>query len=523
MTVPTSRMPLLLSTGERFLRRHWGLLCAAGLLALALRNFAALASVPRGFYQDEAAIGYDGWAIAHYSTDEHGVHLPLFFESFQDYKNPVYIYAVAAVTRFLPLTITTARVPAAVFGALAVLLLAATAWKLTRSYTITVVTFLVAGMTPWLMLESRVAFEVISLVCAISAALYCLAAAQSSRPRLHYFLAGCALMVGTFTYSPARLQIAIFAAVLCAAFGLSQHRRGSWWLALVPVAAGYAILFDWSEAHPGALTGRFQYLSVFNHTNVLFGFGHFVLNYLLYIPSPEFLPLWGDLNWRHNIHFGGMLLVVTIPLLIIGAKACLRRFDEPLRRFILVGFLASPIAAALTGEGTPHALRAAAMLPFSIALTIYGAEALLARTRSPESERRLATWGTAALLINGLGANLWMFTAYPVIAATPFQDGTIAALQAGHKAAGSHTMYITDSAGIEYSFPLFAFQPPPSVTGGANDVTRLLASVHVVELPAKATPELQSGDVLVTASSGHVSIPARVIFSTDLLRVYLVS
>jgi dolichyl-phosphate-mannose--protein O-mannosyl transferase len=148
------------------------------MLAVALRNLFALDSVPRGFFQDEAAIGYDGWAIAHYGTDEHGAHLPLFFESFEDYKNPLYIYSVAAVARFLPLTVATTRLSAAVFGTLTVLLLAATAWKVTRSYTVTGLALVIAAMTPWLMLESRVAFEVISLVFAISAALYFLAAAQ---------------------------------------------------------------------------------------------------------------------------------------------------------------------------------------------------------------------------------------------------------------------------------------------------------------------------------------------------------
>ncbi len=161
------------------------------------------------------------------------------------------------------------------------------------------------------------------------------------------------------------------------------------------------------------------------------------------------------------------------------------------------------------------------MLPFSIVLTIYGIHRLLAASRSTEKLRRLATWGTAALLVNGIGANVWMFTAYPVIAAAPFQDGTIAALQAGHQAAGTHTIYITDGAAVEYSFPLFVFQPPANVTHGTDDVAGLLASAHVVELPANSTPELQPGDVLVAAPSESVSVPAKVIFSNAFLRVYL--
>jgi 4-amino-4-deoxy-L-arabinose transferase-like glycosyltransferase len=493
------------------------------MLAVALRNLFALDSVPKGFFQDEAAIGYDGWAIAHYGTDEHGAHLPLFFESFEDYKNPIYIYSVAAVTRFLPLTVATTRLPAAIFGTLTVLLLAATAWKMTRSHTVTALAFVIAAMTPWLMLESRVAFEVISLVLAISAALYFLAAAQTSRPRLNYLLAGLSLMLGTFAYTPARLQIGVFALVLCASFGLPWRRFTSWWLALIPIAIGYVLLAVWGAGHPGALTGRFQHISILNDGNPLITLGHFIVLYLTYIPSPEFLLVWGDFNWRHNIHFGGMVLVVAVPLLVIGVLACARRFHEPFPRFVLLGFLASPVSAALTSQGTPHALRAADMLPFSIVLIIYGVQALLAAKLTALQTRRIATWGTAALLLNGIGANIWLFTAYPALAADSFQDGTITALEAGHRAAGQHTMYITNSADVHYSFSLFVFQPPPPSTPSANNVNDLLASLHIVRVAAETAAPLQPGDVLVASAKDPVPQAATIIYSNDRLRVYEMS
>lgn len=508
---------------EQFLRDHWRLLSALAMLALALRNFVALDSVPRGFFQDEAAIGYDGWAIAHYGTDEHGAHLPLFFESFEDYKNPVYIYSVAAVTRFLPLTVATTRLPAAVFGTLTVLFLAATALKVTSSYTTTALTFFIAAMAPWLMLESRVAFEVISLVLAVSSGLYFLAAAQTSRQRLHYLLAGCSLMLGTFAYTPGRLQIGVFALVLCASYGLPWRKFSSWWLALMPIVVGYVVLVAWGVGHPGALTERFQRIGILNDANPLVPLGHFILLYLTYIPSPEFLLVWGDFNWRHNIHFAGMLLLVTVPLLVIGGLACARRFSEPFPRFVLLGFFASPVAAALTSQGTPHALRAAPMLPFCVVLMIYGVQALLAANRNVQQNKRIAVWGTLALLLNGIGANIWLFTAYPALAANSFQDGAITALEIGHHFAGQHTMYITDSAGTQYSFPLFAFQPPPPSAPNANSVTTLLASIHVVRLAPGTSARLEPGDVLVASPQDRVTQPATIIFTNDWLRVYQVS
>src|ERR1700693_1989807 len=84
------------------------------------RHLVHLSGSPPGLYVDEASIGYNAWTIAHFGVDEHGIHIPLFFEAFGEYKNPIYIYAVAALVRFLPLTVALERLPAALFGLAAV-------------------------------------------------------------------------------------------------------------------------------------------------------------------------------------------------------------------------------------------------------------------------------------------------------------------------------------------------------------------------------------------------------------------
>jgi hypothetical protein len=190
---------------------------------------------------------------------------------------------------------------------------------------------------------------------------------------------------------------------------------------------------------------------------------------------------------------------------------------------VLLGFFASPVAAALTSQGTPHALRAADMLPFSIVLIIYGLQALLAAKRSVLQTKRIAAWGTAALLVNGIGANIWLFTAYPALAADSFQDGTIAALEVAHRAAGPHTMFITNDADVQYSFPLFVFQPPPPSTPNANNVNDLLASLHIVRVVTAAGAQLQPGDVLVASAKDPAPQGATIISGNDRVRVYEMS
>ena len=100
----------------RFHRRLWvGAIAVLGALVV-VRSLAGLSGSPPGLYVDEASIGYNAWTIAHFGVDEHGIHFPLFFEAFGEYKNPIYVYAVAALVRFLPLTVAVERFPAALSG-----------------------------------------------------------------------------------------------------------------------------------------------------------------------------------------------------------------------------------------------------------------------------------------------------------------------------------------------------------------------------------------------------------------------
>ena len=61
------------------------------LLAFVLR-FYRVADHPHDLYVDEVGIGYNAWSILKTGKDEYGIPHPLFFQSFNDYKLPVYIY-----------------------------------------------------------------------------------------------------------------------------------------------------------------------------------------------------------------------------------------------------------------------------------------------------------------------------------------------------------------------------------------------------------------------------------------------
>jgi hypothetical protein len=481
---------------DRLHRRLWVGAIAVLAVLVVIRNVVDLSGSPPGLYVDETSIGYNAWTIAHYGVDEHGIHLPLFFEAFGEYKNPIYIYAVAALVRFLPLTVAVERFPAAIFGLAGVAFLTAAAWRLTGSRLIAVGTLALTAFTPWLVIESRVGFETISMVALLSAALWCLA---SRRPTPRQFgLAGVFLALAIYGYTTARLEILLIAIALAVAWGFAK--APGWWRALVPVAAGYGVLGIYALLNPGALTGRFAIISIWADGAPLSTVvDRFLANYLSYF-SPSFLFLQGDGNPRQNTEIGGMLLWVMAPLLIAGVIACWERRREPLVRFLVACILLAPVAAALTNNGTPHALRSSGMLPFLIILAVLGAD----RIRSALSGRVIEGRIVAGVLGAALTAQAVFFTvdlyaAYPNRAAPYFDTGEVAAITMAHEAAGPHHVYLSDNLDQPYIEAFYAYLPAPPRQEETYDATPGLAALGMQETSPAAVyaDHPGAGDVLV--------------------------
>ena len=468
--------------------------------ALAARNLTALSTTPPGLYVDEASIGYNAWTVANFGVDEHGHSLPLYFEAFGEYKNPVYVYALVPFARFLPLTATTERLPAALFGLVAVVFIALTAWRLTRSRWITILVALAAALTPWLVEESRVGFEVISMVTTLGLAIWCLADERRMTPG-RFALAGLFLALSIFAYSTGRVEVALFTG----AFAFAYWRRGlrGWWLTVAVVAAGYVVLGVWWLLHPGALTAEFGLRSIAADGAPLPTlFGRFVSNYASYF-SVDFLFIHGDANPRHNTGYAGMLLAAMLPLLLLGLGGCWRRRHEALPKFVVLSLLVGPASASVVDNGgLPHALRSACMLPFWFLLLVFGVET----ARDLVRPRRLAAaLVTAALVAQGALYTVDMYTAYPVRAAAVFDDGLVQAVgTAWHAAAGQHVFISTTFEGESaYIDADFALRPAPPATYSAGNPQMTLLGCSVVDA-AQISSAARPGDVAVLAPQDPV-------------------
>ncbi|HEX3605775.1 MAG TPA: hypothetical protein VH134_07610 [Candidatus Dormibacteraeota bacterium] len=492
------------------LRRHpWGV--ALGLVAalLVVLHLAGLASAPPGLYSDEASIGYNAWAVAHTGLDEHGHRLPLYFEAFGEYKNPVYVYLLAPLTWVLPLTPAVERLPAALCSLGVVAAAGATAWRLTRSRPVLLATVLTAGVTPWLSVEGRVGFEVISMLLGLSLVLLCLTHLLEGGGVGWALGAGIGLGEAVYGYSTGRLLVALLTALLLVV--MLQRRRLAETVALIaPVVAAYGVLGIWSLSHPGALTGRFSGLSITaDNPSTLVALERLVQNYVTYLGAP-FLFTHGDSNPRHNTGFGGMLLLLSVPAVLVGLAVCLRRSRRPLHRVLLGGLLLAPLPAALTAEGTPHALRASAMLPFLLVLAALGWEVLLPALM----DRRLRVVAVV-LLAAGAGEAVAfehdLYADWPGRALTAFDSGELDAIGRAHAQAGGHVVHLSTSLDQPYIQALFELHPDP-----ADYVRHGLASVGMdLTAPENMAGAARPGDLMVLAPGDQPPQGAQQLFDEE--------
>ena len=506
----------------RRLREHpWTAAFAAASLLLLILHFVALDSSPPGLYGDEASIGYNAWAIAHHGVDEHGARLPLYFQAFGEYKNPVYIYALAPFTWFLPLTAYVVRLPAALFGLATCAGAAMFAWEATRSRAATLLTLLTAGLTPWLVQESRLGFEVISMVALLMLALWFLARAMANGATRWYVWSGVMLGLSVFAYTTMRafgLEMVVVLGI--AMFWRDLRASARWFWMLLPVAAAYVVLLVYAVRNPGTLTARYDIVGIgFDHPGFVTLVWRFVTNYLTYWGFP-FLVTHGDFNIRHNTQLGGELLVASLPAIVLGAAICVRRFNrDALCRVLVLGALAAPVPAALTAESTPHSLRAVLMLPFLLGLSAYGWQKLAAVLTA---RRAVAVALAVVVCVESGGYFYDMFIQYPGRALVPFDTGEAPAIARAAQLAGGHEVFLSNSLDAPYIQALFALRPDPNRYAADG-----LDVIHMrLDDGSAMAADAQTGDILVLSPSDPLPTGATVLFTeqqtvgTGALQVY---
>lgn len=358
------------------------------LLACFLR-FYKLTQVPEGLYQDETAIGYNSFSILKTGKDEHGVSYPLYFESFGDYKMPVYIYLTAISIKILGLNFFAVRATSAISGIVAVILIFFLVKKISDWKT-AIISSLLLAINPWHFFFSRAALEVNLAVTLFLAGYYCF---YKSIKKKNYFLIILSMLLfglSSYTYNISRFISPIFFLTIFIYFRKQLHFLSFkkriillfiyitiLFPIIMPIILGVkGFISQTNELLIGgdSLASMVEFRSYLLNTNsmvtiIFFNkwvltFWNYILNLINFL-SVDFFFVKGDIQGHFGVGNFGMFYPVELITISIGIYEIIMKKIRAFYPF-LIWILVVVIFVSIN-KITPHATRSYMMvIPMSV-------------------------------------------------------------------------------------------------------------------------------------------------------------
>jgi hypothetical protein len=201
------------------------------LLGVGVRVWAR-GSVPNGFNQDEASLGYDAWAIMKYGIDRHGIAYPAFLIGWGSGMNALSAYLAMPFIALFGLTEGAVRAVNLLTGIGSLVVFYLLVRRLQTARVALWATFLLA-ICPWHVMLSRWALESNLLPGMFLFAVWTMLKG-TLRPG-YFVLAGVLFALGLYAYGTAYFAIPIF--LLLASVYFLWKRQVPWrWFGLGVVA-----------------------------------------------------------------------------------------------------------------------------------------------------------------------------------------------------------------------------------------------------------------------------------------------
>ena len=477
MLLPRIRQPLPLSLSPE-------LIAAALLLALgaALRLYA-FGELPPGLHQDEAAVGYDAWAVLNFGMDRNGISWPVHFINWGGgaHSGAIYGYLTLPFIALGGLTAAMFRLPMLIGGILSLFLM----WKIGATAAgrgFALLLLLLLSLNSWHLMASRWGLDTNLLPFLLLLSVYFL-----SRPdRGRLLIQAIAIAV---------LALSVYASVLAYAFAplflvlvlawLRLNRLADWrrLLALAALAGlvalpimllviinsfGLDTISVWGVSIPRYTGQPPRYETV----NLLLGgdWSSFLAN----VPSLAALLLGsGDGRIDNALPGFGALPPLAILLSLVGLAVVLYRakvHQDYGVHLLLAAWFAAALLTALTTEAWIHRINALwlpALYLMAVGIFFIG------------RHRRFALYAlTAAYVAYGSVFVYQYFQNYADRAAAVFHRDLAAALERAVSAAGAETIYVSNQQHYPGIYALFYTPPPPREYLDTRIVARPNSSFH---------------------------------------------
>lgn len=460
------------------------IICIAGFL-----SFYKASEVPACINSDEAAFGYNSFALLQTGKDEFGNTLPFRLQSFNDFKLPLYSYLSMPFigifglddfsTRFLNRLLAIALVPSIYIVALHIF----------KKKSIALLSATFIALAPWTYILSRHAHEGMIMLVSLIWALYFTVRYKDTNDYKNLIFSSIFLVIASHAYHLGRFFVLVF---LMYQGGLLLSRwksKNKNDLGKFIVIVVFTIALSWGvDAYYGA--PRVNNLFFFQDANIelsvnekLRNGGNRIINNKLtesifdvsrrYINqiAPEFFAGTGDKNPRFGYVGIGYITPVEYLLIFIGLYYLFRNKNE-YRYLLLLLFLLSPLPNALTWQER-SLLRSFFMIVPIVLISGYGLYSLLYQLKGSKKMVLISLIGAAYVFYSFFSWNTYLNHYFPnALVTRSWQCGYKELVDYVNKNYDENdTFYISRRNGQPYIYLLFYSQTNPEVFQKIHELT----------------------------------------------------
>jgi len=491
------------------------------VLAVFLRFFQ-LGQNPPSLTWDEAAWGYNAYALGIDSKDEFGKFLPItYLESFGDFKPPVYAYLSVLPVKIFGLNEFSTRFASALLGSLTVFLtflltkdlFSEGTRKEDRYVKLGLTASFILAISPWHILLSRAAFEANVATFFIVLGVYLFLRAKYIPWLLP--LSVISFVISMYTFNTARIVVPILLVGLLIKCIKNFLKFKKQLLASFVIGVAIVVPLLLFLVTPQAKL-RFQEVNIFSDINVIerinqetkndynsvwskiihnrrFAYTVEYLRHYFDNFNPSFLFIKGDGNPKFSVQDVGQMYLWEIPFFIAGIFLLIRKKEGGW--WLVFYWLIISIIPAATARETPHALRIESSLPTFQILSAFGLYSFISFLNFRLKNMILKRTAILMLFII-IAFNLFYFLNnyflhYPRLYSSEWQYGyKDAILYIKQVQTQYDKVYFTNVLGRPYIYLLFYLQyNPQDFRSEANIQREVFGFVHINDFGKYSFPK----------------------------------
>lgn len=516
------------------IKKHWYIFSILIILGIAgIIRFYLLGNVPHGMTWDEAAIGYNGYAVLTTRRDEWLNRLPVSFMSFGDYKAPLAIYLNGFFTAVFGMSLFSVRLPftiASLFAILGIILIADEIFKenkFKKYYAL--FTGILLSLSPWHIHYSRTGFESgMALTFMLWGMYFFIKSLKNNFKSIILSLVSVMFFLASiYTYHSSKITIPLIGLSFIILF-FNNIRSAIKHLLLPAILFLIGLCPFINDALFGEGLTRAGVTVFSSDFTFLSKIVYVIKSFLIHL-SPNFLLMGDTTTLRHGTGYLGVLFLTTLILIIAGIiffitsinKLKSNKYKVLFLLLIIWGILPAAVATEV-----PHSNRALLALPGFILTAVYGLDFMISfLKKSKLNNTVVGSHGENNIIVKSFVGTLLavhvLFSAsflnhyFNVFAKTStidFNDGYIEAFQIAKKYENGEgvepveKIIFTSKYGQPYIYALFVRKTNPIwYQGGSLIKYEFKADVNIGDLMRKNTLIVGSGtDDLPIHQANHL-------------------